>query len=70
MISYTLPAAGKVRWSVTDMTGRLIQVWENALDKGDYQVTLDKNQLKSSGIYYYKLEYNGYAEVRKMILLE
>ena len=70
VIRYSLPAPGSVNWSITDMAGRTIKRWNQQMAQGDHQVTVRKTDLGTSGIYYYRIEYNGYSEVKKLILLE
>lgn len=69
-IKYTIPAQGKVNWQVTDLTGRVVESWTREISKGDHTIELDKAILGTTGIYYYRMEYNGYSEVKKLILLE
>jgi hypothetical protein len=69
-IKYTIPSQGKVNWQVTDVTGRIVDSWTKVIAKGDHTIELDKSILGTTGIYYYRMEYNGYSEVKKLILLE
>lgn len=69
-IRYTLDAAGVVRLTVFNKLGqevaRLINTSQAA---GNYTVTWDA-QNASSGLYFYKLEVDGHAEIGKMLLLK
>ena len=69
-IRYTIPENGKVNWTLTDVTGRILESWSRQETKGDHELIINKNHLGSTGIYYYKMEYNGYFEVKKFILME
>lgn len=55
--------------SVFDITGRLLKKIEGFTNKGYNEWRLDRVDLPSSGILYYKLETERYASVKKMILI-
>lgn len=69
-IRYALSDAGVVNLTVYNTLGqevtRLIQAHQTA---GAYSVTWDAQNV-ASGLYYYRLEVDGVAEVRKMLLLK
>ncbi len=61
--------AGRVTLKVFDVLGREVATLVNEnLSAGSYEATFDANGL-ASGIYYYRLQANGFAETKKMILL-
>ncbi len=80
-ISYTIPNIVKtfqaapeqditVQLRVYDVLGREITTLINKKQKpGNYQVTFNADNLPS-GIYYYKLQYGEYNQIRKMLLLK
>lgn len=69
-IRYSLPNSGMVNLKVYDITGKeiakLVNDYQNS---GVYEITFDGNSL-ASGIYYYKLEFNGNILVKKMMLIK
>jgi len=71
-IEYKLPGNGNINLKIYDITGReiatLINEYKNA---GSYKVnfTLDGLNL-ASGVYFYRLAFNGVSETRPMILLK
>ncbi len=69
-VRYSLPQPGQVTWTISDLTGRVITTWSRYQPVGDHQIMLDKKDLGVGGIYYYKMDFNGYSDVRKLILLE
>jgi uncharacterized delta-60 repeat protein len=69
-IKFQLPYSGYVRLAVFDLLGREIETLVNEkLNAGTYNV--DWNAPKyPSGVYFYKLETEGFVETRKMILIK
>ena len=69
-ISYSIPKSCFVILKVYDMLGREVQTLENKFQNaGAYSTNFDVSEL-SSGIYFYKLQVDGYfIETKKMILL-
>jgi len=69
-ISYSLPKSGFVLLLIYDMLGNEIQILENEFQKaGTYSVNFNASEL-SSGIYFYKLQVDGYLiETKKMMFL-
>jgi hypothetical protein len=69
-INYSLPVTGFAKVSVYNSVGQLVKVLVNEIQTaGTYTITFDGGNL-SSGIYYYKLESNGFVETKKMILIK
>jgi hypothetical protein len=69
-IRYTLPEAGPVRLELFDITGRRVALLsDQVLPVGDHSFVFDASML-SSGVYLYRLSYNGQIQVRKMILMK
>jgi Secretion system C-terminal sorting domain/Domain of unknown function (DUF5122) beta-propeller len=74
-IKFSVPAVGQrhafdLRLIVCDILGREIQTLvSEELTPGTYEVNFDGSNLPS-GVYYYKLEAEGYAETRKMVLVK
>lgn len=69
-IRYNVSENGYVTLKIYDMLGREIRtlVSEN-LGAGKYQTTFDASGL-ASGVYFYKLDVNGYTESKKMMLVK
>jgi len=70
VINYNLPKAGYVSLKVYDMMGREAAnlVNENQI-AGSYSVSFNASKL-SSGVYYYKIETEGFTETKKMMLVK
>ncbi len=59
-----------VKIIIYDVSGKEIERLVNdELMAGTYKVDFEGNTL-SSGVYYYRLQANGYVETRRMILLK
>ncbi|MBS1514309.1 MAG: Omp28-related outer membrane protein [Bacteroidetes bacterium] len=69
-IVYSIPKDGNVSFKVYDMVGNQVAEYVNGFQKsGIYTVTFDGANL-ASGVYYYKLEANGFSETKKMMLVK
>ncbi len=69
-ISFTLPAAGKIRLRVFDLLGKEIATLASGMyEAGEHRVTFDAKDLPG-GIYVYRLEAGAYTATRKMTLIK
>ncbi len=69
-INFSLPESGQVNLKVYNMLGQTVQVLVDELrSSGSHSVTFDASSL-SSGVYFYRLEFDGKALTNKMILLK
>lgn len=69
-ISYTLPKDGFVTLRVFNASGQMVsEIVSSNQNAGTYNVEFNAQNL-SSGIYFYRLESNGFADTRKMILVK
>jgi hypothetical protein len=74
-ITVGLPAAGRVRLSVYDASGRRVRrLLDGAMQQGfrsvEWDGTDDTGQRVSSGVYFYRLDAAGETITRKMLLLK
>lgn len=74
MIGYALPREGRVRLEVFDTMGRLVQTVVDARQRAEHHAVLwdglDRSgRAAASGVYFYRLKFEGRVEVRKMVLL-
>jgi hypothetical protein len=69
MIAFELPAALNGSLTVFDVTGKVVTKIQRNFDKGLNQITLDRNQLGTSGVMYYQLEAGSYFASKKMIMI-
>jgi hypothetical protein len=69
-INYALPNSGFVTLKVYDMLGREVVklISENKV-AGNYSVDFNASNL-TSGVYFYRLEVNGFIDTKKMLLIK
>lgn len=69
-IKFSLPLSGSVKLNVFDITGRLVaEILNQNLQAGNHEVSFNAQGL-SSGAYFYRLEANGFTDIKKMILVK
>jgi hypothetical protein len=70
IIKFDVAKTQRVRLLIYDMLGREIEVLaDNVLQPGKYQATFSGAE-HTSGVYYYRLETEGFTETRKMVLVK
>jgi hypothetical protein len=69
-LKFEIAKSGSVKILVYDLLGRQVKVLVNeVLQPGTYNKSIDASTLPS-GIYFYRLEVNGFMETRKMSLIK
>ena len=69
-IKYTLPKEGHVSLKVYDIMGNVVAVFIDSYQiAGTYNAEFDGSNL-ASGLYFYTLRADSYAETKKMVLLK
>jgi hypothetical protein len=69
-IKYGLPVSSNVKITVFDLLGKEIKTLLNSFkNAGYYEVEFNASNL-SSGVYFYKLQYGYFIEMKKMILIK
>jgi Secretion system C-terminal sorting domain len=69
-IKYQMPVNGPVKITVFDLSGREVGILVNEMKRaGTYEVSFDGSRL-ASGVYYYKMETDGYTETMKMVMVK
>lgn len=67
---FHIPEKGNVKLTVFDLLGRNVSALVNQnLEPGTYEAGFNASGL-NSGVYFYRLESNGYTETKKMILVK
>lgn len=69
MVSFNLPEATEATLSVFDETGRLCYRQEGYFTEGYQSVSLSADQVKASGVLFYRLDTNSESITRKLVLL-
>ncbi len=69
-IDFALPKSGNVTMKVYNILGKEVATLVNETkNAGNYTVSFNASNL-SSGMYFYKIEANGFTEVKKMMLVK
>ena len=69
-IKFALPNQGNVKISIFDAVGKVLETPVNSeFNPGTYEFTWNASKY-SSGLYFYKLETEGFTETRKMLLVK
>lgn len=69
-IKFSLPKEGKVKLTIYDLNGKEVTTLINgSYAAGTYSYQFDASVL-SSGVYFYRLDTEGYSAIRKMALLK
>ncbi len=69
-IKFAIPKQGFVTMKVYDLLGREITRLVNDVKlPGEYSVDFDGTNI-ASGVYFYKIEVNGFSDVKKMLLIK
>lgn len=67
IIPFTVPEAGDVILSITNLTGKTIAASTHAASPGTNHIETDISRL-SPGIYFYTVSYQSYSITRKMVV--
>jgi hypothetical protein len=69
-ISFAIPKQGLVTLKVFNILGQQVATLVNEVKSaGEYRVDFNASGL-TSGVYFYKLESNGYSDIKKMMLIK
>jgi hypothetical protein len=70
VISYELPYQSQVTIDIYDILGRKVGTLQDCIKPAGYhQVIWDAKGI-SSGVYFYRLQVDDYAEIKKMMLMK
>lgn len=70
IIGFDLALAGQATLTLTDVSGKVLRVYEGDFARGYNEFRVNKADLGASGVVYYRLTAEGFAATRKMIILE
>ncbi|HQM36936.1 MAG TPA: T9SS type A sorting domain-containing protein [Candidatus Marinimicrobia bacterium] len=69
-IRYQVPVTSYLTITVYDLLGReVVTIFDGVQQAGNYTAILDGSNL-TSGIYFYRMEANGFTETKKLVLLK
>jgi len=69
-VSFVLPSSSNVKLSIYNMNGQLVNVVENAFERGQGAFEISKADLKGKGTYYYQVQSAFGIESGKMIVID
>ena len=69
-IGFDLPEATDAKVTIFDVTGKTLMVINQSFNKGYNSIELNKNELGSVGVLYYKLEAGDFTATKKMVVIE
>jgi hypothetical protein len=69
-ISFELPTSTNVTFTIFDVTGKVIRLIQADYPAGINTITLDKAQLKTTGILYYQMEAGEFTATKKMVIID
>ncbi len=68
-VSFNLAQTEKIQISMTDVTGRVVEVFEGAMQKGNQQITVDAQKLKlAKGVYTLQVSSGTQNISRKLVI--
>ena len=70
VVGFYLPESGKAKFTVFDISGRVIKSTVGDFAKGYNEISLNRSELQSSGVLYYQLESADHVASKKMVLLD
>ncbi len=71
VIGYVLPEASEVKFTIYDVSGKLLSTIEvDDAVKGYNEVILDKSDFGATGVLYYQVETDGFSATKKMVVVK
>ncbi|MBP6185302.1 MAG: T9SS type A sorting domain-containing protein [Saprospiraceae bacterium] len=70
LIGFELPQAGAATLTITDVSGRVLHVVEGDFARGYNEFRIQRSDVHTSGVVYYRLTADGFAATRKMIIID
>jgi hypothetical protein len=69
-ILFDIPRSGIIRISIYDILGREVAILiDQLMNAGSYKIDFDATAI-SSGVYFYKLQADGFSDTKKMIIMK
>ncbi len=69
-IRFSLPEAGWAKLTIYDLSGQVLKSYDQHFSEGYNQVTVERSDLPSGGVLFYRLEAQDHTATKKMILLQ
>ena len=69
-IKFALPVSGNVTLRIFDVTGKEVaQLINQNMEAGSHEINFNASGF-ASGVYFYKMETNGFSDIKKMMLVK
>ena len=68
-ISFHLPTESNAKLTIYDAAGRIVKTIEQKFDKGYNEIPISKEDIKASGILFYRLDTPTHSATKKMIIM-
>ncbi len=70
VIKFFLPKASEAIITITDVSGKVVRTIKNRYEAGMNQEILNKGDLPSQSVFYYRMQTEDFIGVKKMLLIE
>jgi hypothetical protein len=70
VISFTLPEAMDATLTVFDVTGKVVHAIEGSYAQGYNQIRVNRKDLGTAGVMYYRLDASHFSATKKMVLID
>ena len=70
VIGFEQPTTGNVKLSIFDISGKELYQTNRKFGKGYQEFEIQKKYINTSGVLFYRIEFENHMEIKKMILLD
>jgi hypothetical protein len=70
VIGFTLPEAMDATLTVYDVTGKVVHMVEGSYAQGYNEIKVNRKDLVSAGVMYYRLDANDFTATKKMVVID
>lgn len=70
IIGFELPQAGRATMTFTDVSGRVLRILEGDFQKGYNEFRIQRQDIQTAGLVWYRLTADGMSATRRMMIME
>jgi len=70
LIGFDLPQAGRATLTLTDVSGKVLRVIQGDFAAGYNEFRVQRQELNTNGVVWYRLTADGFAATRRMVIIE
>lgn len=70
LIGFDLPQAGRATLTLTDVSGKVLRVYQGDFAAGYNEFRVQRQELHTNGVVWYRLTADGFAATRRMVIIE